>query len=89
MNAFDEAALQAAAMELQQVRAEREAVEAQIQAIRTGRPYVPPGQAKRVPLPPPEPELPGGSIELPIVGKVPVLVLGAGVLAFLLRGGRK
>ena len=83
---FTEEALFALQAELQQVRAEREHVEAQIQAVRTGRPMpsraAAPGQA-----PAASGALPGGSLEIPGVGKIPVLglVAAGAVLAFMRR----
>jgi hypothetical protein len=91
---FTEEALFALQAELQQVRAEREHVEAEIEAVRTGRPppsrrAAPPGHAAAPPghAEPPPRQLPGGSIKIPGVGNVPVLVLagGAALLALMRR----
>ena len=93
--AYTEEALAAKLQELEDLRAEREAVEAEVVAVRSGRPIpprsvraVPSPQARGVVAPPPPaplpaPGLPGGSINLPFVGEVPVLVVaGAAVAGF-------
>ncbi len=83
-NAFTEQALQSKTAQLVAVRAEADAVEAEIQAIRTGRPV-----ASRVQITtgsPPETGLPGGSVDIPVIGRVPVLgLVGAGALLLFLR----
>lgn len=86
-SAFTEQALHAKMAELDKVRAEADAVEAEITALRTGRPVVRPG-AQAAPAPPPE--MPGGSVELPVVGRVPTLALvGAGLAALLFARKRR
>jgi hypothetical protein len=84
---FTEENLFALQAELQQVRAEIEHVEAEIEAVRTGRP--PPSRAATAPghAAPPPGQLPGGSVKIPGVGNVPVLVIagGAALLAFMRR----
>jgi hypothetical protein len=82
---FSEEALFALQSELQQVRAEADAVEAEITAIQTGRPVprqAEPGVKARVNAAFSY-QLPGGTVNLPVVGEVPVLAIGAGVLLLL------
>ena len=84
---FTEEALISLQAEVDQTRAEREYVEAQIQAVRTGRPMpsrrpiVAPGHA----APPAASALPGGTVNIPILGNVPVLAVGAAALLLLRR----
>jgi hypothetical protein len=92
--AFTEEALQAKLAELAQVRSEIATVEAEIESVRTGRPVAPkvapgPGRIEVPAAPPSRPSLPGGTVELPVVGRVPTLVLVAVAAGFLfIRRGR-
>jgi hypothetical protein len=102
---FSEEVLARKMAELEQVRAEREAVENEIADVKMGKPATPPPAAPAPPpqgpartngviimppAPPAQPSLPGGSVVLPVVGEVPVLALfGAGAAAFFVFGRRK
>ncbi len=92
-SAFTEEALQAKLAELARVRMEIASTEAEIQAVRTGRPVRPsvaPGPGRIQVTAPPAPALPGGSIELPLIGRVPTLaVAGAAAAALLFARRRK
>ncbi len=88
---FTEEALFALQAQIAQVSAEADAVEAEIDALQSGRPIParPVADAGRIQVTPARgPALPGGSVNLPIVGRVPVLALGA-VAAALLFSRRK
>lgn len=84
---FDEAALQLKLGELQRIRAEIEAVEAETESVRTGRPVR--RAAPGAPLAPPVPALasglPGGSVKIPVVGQVPLVVVGAAAVLMFMR----
>ena len=85
--AFTEGALQAKLAQLAAVRAEADVVEAELQAVRSGRaaprrPQVADGPGRiQVPAGAPPPELPGGYVDLPLIGRVPTLALVAGAVS--------
>jgi hypothetical protein len=86
-SAFTEQALHAKMSELEKVRAEADAVQAEITAIRTGRPVQRASQAQATA---PAPAMPGGSVDLPVVGRVPTLaVVGVGLAAVIFARRRR
>ena len=79
-SSFTEASLQAKLAELASVRAEIVSTEAQIQSIRTGVPI----QTAAAPA-----ALPGGSVDLPVIGQVPTLAIAGVVMAGAFFASRK